>query len=499
MKRILGTIKRSGSTTRENHAPPVANTPEGDAVAGVKRFCESGGPNSGGDDVLHLPGIVDAAESSPSAAREAALQIRKFLSKEYYSAPPIQYNAIMLVRILSDNPGPTFTRNLDARFATTFKELLRNTHDPGLMQLARETLDVLATDKEADEGCAPLREMWLREKEKMAKALSASNANRNAMNQILLPPTGPPADPNRGSQQNYFGRQQRAKALPPPHELVGRIEEAKTSAKLLLQVVQSTPPMEILGNDLIKEFANRCLSASRSIQGYINAEDPAPDNDTLLTLIDTNDQLMMAMSKHQRAVLQARKTLAARETNQGGPSPLGTATVAAHTGATSTPANSGVQQQQYQQEYQQQQQQQQQQHPSQLLVDPFRDDNQAPPPGVPTPINTRSDVPVSPAPTSPDLYGSGNDIVSPMTGTTQSYQSQSQSQPQGHIWEPFNPGYTPAQGNDTTGDDTRPYDQDGVNREYQQYTDSTTTGGYVPPADPAVNGNTEPVMRGGLR
>jgi hypothetical protein len=76
--------------------------------------------------------------------------------------------------------------------------------------------------------------------------------------------------------------------------------------------VQSTPPSEVLGNELIKEFADRCQSASRSIQGYINAEDPAPDDDTLLTLIETNDQLTLSMSKHQRAVLQARKTLASQ-------------------------------------------------------------------------------------------------------------------------------------------------------------------------------------------
>jgi hypothetical protein len=81
--------------------------------------------------------------------------------------------------------------------------------------------------------------------------------------------------------------------------------------------VQSTPPDEILSNELIKEFANRCQTASRSVQGYINAEDPAPDDDTLLTLIETNDQLSLAMSKHQRAILQARKAIAP----QASPSP----------------------------------------------------------------------------------------------------------------------------------------------------------------------------------
>ena len=37
------------------------------------------------------------------------------------------------------------------------------------------------------------------------------------------------------------------------------------------------------------------------------AENPSPDNDTMETLIETNEQLSKAMSQHQRAVLQARK------------------------------------------------------------------------------------------------------------------------------------------------------------------------------------------------
>ena len=63
----------------------------------------------------------------------------------------------------------------------------------------------------------------------------------------------------------------------------------------------------MLRNDLVREFAERCQSASRSIQGYINSDNPAPDEETLLTLIETNDMLSAALSKHQRALLQARK------------------------------------------------------------------------------------------------------------------------------------------------------------------------------------------------
>lgn len=39
------------------------------------------------------------------------------------------------------------------------------------------------------------------------------------------------------------------------------------------------------------------------------ADDPSPDNDTMETLIETNEQLSKAMNQHQRAALAARKAL----------------------------------------------------------------------------------------------------------------------------------------------------------------------------------------------
>lgn len=113
-----------------------------------------------------------------------------------------------------------------------------------------------------------------------------------------------PNEPSHVSHSgNHFARPHRQpRSLPPPDELAARIEEAKTTAKLLSQTVQSTPSTDVPNNDLIKEFADRAASASRSVQGYIHSTDPAPDEDTLLTLIETNDQLSVAMSKHQRAL-----------------------------------------------------------------------------------------------------------------------------------------------------------------------------------------------------
>jgi GAT domain len=86
-----------------------------------------------------------------------------------------------------------------------------------------------------------------------------------------------------------------------------------------LQTIQSTPSSELLSNDLIKEFAERAAAANRSIQDYINADNPAPDEDTMLTLIETNEQLSIAMSKHQRALLQARKAISTTPSPQPQP------------------------------------------------------------------------------------------------------------------------------------------------------------------------------------
>jgi hypothetical protein len=117
-----------------------------------------------------------------------------------------------------------------------------------------------------------------------------------------------PAFNHPQAQQEYFSRSHANRKMPNPVELANRLEEARTSAKLLEQVVACTPPSDVLNNDLIKEFSDRCLSASRSIQGYMSSE-PAPDNDTMESLIDTNEQLQRSLNQHQRAILQAKKHL----------------------------------------------------------------------------------------------------------------------------------------------------------------------------------------------
>jgi hypothetical protein len=209
----------------------------------------------------------------------------------------------MLIRILADNPGASFTRNLDAKFTSTVKELLRNGKEASVQQILRETLQALYMDKAYDTNLTALFAMWSKESgvsvsqsARAGNGQSGSSRNRRSQHIPGQGQHGGPPMPPRNQQ------------LPPPVELAARIEEAKTSAKLMQQLVQSTPPAELQDHDLIKEFAERCQNAQRSMQAFMNSTEPSPDDDTMQTLIETSEQLSLAASKHQRAVLQARRS-----------------------------------------------------------------------------------------------------------------------------------------------------------------------------------------------
>ena len=75
----------------------------------------------------------------------------------------------MLVRILSDNPGKSFTRNIDSKFVSTVKDLLRDGRDMSVQQILRETLDNFEQSKSNDETLAALLAMWKKEKSSMTK------------------------------------------------------------------------------------------------------------------------------------------------------------------------------------------------------------------------------------------------------------------------------------------------------------------------------------------
>lgn len=191
MKKFIGSIKRTGkSQTRDKstnggfnqQSIPEGDSPEAIAVREVIAFCEAGAPgaSSAGEEYLHLPAIVDAAESSPSAAREAAACIQRYFSKQNYDRGFAQYNAIMLTRILTDNPGRVFTQNFDKSFVSVVKSLLRDTRDSSVQQIMRETLDYFEAEKlNGNDTLMPLIEMWRKEKGSSARMYSTPSMNPN--------------------------------------------------------------------------------------------------------------------------------------------------------------------------------------------------------------------------------------------------------------------------------------------------------------------------------
>lgn len=292
---------------------PQGDHPEAVVVREAFAFCEAGAPGSpsAGEEYLHLPAIVDACESSPSAAREAANSVQRYLSKQNFERGYAQYNAVMLMRILTDNPGHNFTQYFDKSFVSTVKTLLRECRDASVQQIMRETLDYFEAEKLKDNASlTPLIEMWRKEKGNSARMYSSSvgiDGTTVLTNDFAHNGQGRSHSNAYGGAPGVPHSSRPPRSLPAPDELAARIEEAKTSARLLVQMVQSTPPTEMLGNDLIKEFAERAKQANKSINQYMACENPSPDEHTMLTLIETSEQLSIATTKHQRALLNARR------------------------------------------------------------------------------------------------------------------------------------------------------------------------------------------------
>lgn len=80
----------------------------------------------------------------------------------------------MLMRILIDNPGHTFSRNIDVKFVATVKDLFRNGRDMNVHTFLRDTLDTLEMQRSWDEDLALLLGMWSKEKDKYASKNSGN-------------------------------------------------------------------------------------------------------------------------------------------------------------------------------------------------------------------------------------------------------------------------------------------------------------------------------------
>lgn len=269
-----------------------------------------------GNEYVHLPAIVEAAEKSHLANGEAAELIRQIIKPGKGTPGYKQYNAIMLMRILATHPGQPFTRYLqEERFVMTVKRVLTECRDLGVQHIMRDTLQALAVEHKHDVSLLPLISLWEGEKDSVHRvyqraANSFNYANKPAYRPDNLRLAGRSlsrGNISRGTSIEGGSRSASASPLPPAPELAARIAEANETAKLLVQFVRSTPPEEFWKNDLIGEFSQRCLSASGSIQTYMNVSNPPPDEDTMLSLIDTNDQLSSALSQYRRHATAARK------------------------------------------------------------------------------------------------------------------------------------------------------------------------------------------------
>lgn len=76
----------------------------------------------------------------------------------------------MLIRILGDNPGHSFTRNLDSKFVAVIKDLLRYGRDWHVQHCLRQYLNTIEADRHGDQDLQLLLQMWAKEKTKENRA-----------------------------------------------------------------------------------------------------------------------------------------------------------------------------------------------------------------------------------------------------------------------------------------------------------------------------------------
>jgi len=287
LKRVLTSLKSTSISTPSSSSTTYPDgSPEATLQTHLQSFLSPQTPR--GDEVAYLPTIVESVESSPTAAILAVSILRKNLSP---STPPhSSYNAVMLLRILSDHPGSSFTRHFagDPKFVGSVKELIRKGKDPGVWGILRETLLHFEAREGELEGLEGLMVMWRKE-----KSLIETTVKKKAPSAALTPvPALAPSSSPSASQQPPPPLPRR---IPPPDELSARISEAESSAKLLEQVTLSSPPHEVAEDPLVKEFAERCRLAEGSVRKYIEAaEAEGLDVDTLATLLEVHEKIVKA-------------------------------------------------------------------------------------------------------------------------------------------------------------------------------------------------------------
>ncbi|KAK9241547.1 hypothetical protein V1506DRAFT_550407 [Lipomyces tetrasporus] len=227
------------------------------------------------DDVAQLPVIVECAQATPLAAKEAVKAVRKRLDPKHASSTVSQYNAIMVLRILVDANSEIILGQIgeDDKLATVVKDILKRTRDPSVRELLATTLEHFALEK-------------------------PNVAELSELNKVYLKYVAGGSGSHKGSSSRHEPVSQ--------EKLEDVVEEAKTSASLLRQVVSSTPPVQISGSPLVMEFYERCVQLSRKIQSYLSRDSVPPlDESMIMTLISANDTIGTAIEAHTAALDRA--------------------------------------------------------------------------------------------------------------------------------------------------------------------------------------------------
>ncbi|KAK9373448.1 uncharacterized protein V1513DRAFT_158746 [Lipomyces chichibuensis] len=227
------------------------------------------------DDLAQLPVIVECAQATPLAAKGAIKAVRKRLDPKHASSTASQYNAIMVLRILVDANSQTILNQIseDDKLAPVVKDVLKRSRDPSVRELLATTLEHFAFEKPSTTELAALNKVY-------SKYVAGGS----------------------GSYKNSPSRHEPVSQ----EKLDDVVEEGKTSASLLRQVVSTTPPVEISGSPLVMEFYERCVQLSTKIQSYLSRDSVPPlDESTIMTLISANDTIGTALEAHKAALDRA--------------------------------------------------------------------------------------------------------------------------------------------------------------------------------------------------
>ncbi|KAK9464778.1 hypothetical protein V1512DRAFT_255068 [Lipomyces arxii] len=246
--------------------------PEVQVVNAINSFCARGKAKKGlfgtsgevkidetHDDVTQLPVIVECAQATANAAREAVRATRKQLDPKRGGSSASQCRAVMVLRILVDAGSDNVLAQVeeDEKLVSVVRSVMRQTGDLSLRQMMIDALAHFADKKEL----------------KRLKGVNDEYKSRiggEKMKEVNI------------------------------EKIEGLIEEAKSSAGLLQQVLSTTPPAQMAGSPLVMEFYDRCTKLKTKIQSYLSREYDSPlQASIIMNLISASDTIDTAMDQHK--------------------------------------------------------------------------------------------------------------------------------------------------------------------------------------------------------